>query len=291
MKRNLFSLVLLSLGILLTSCGKSYQVEVKRVFNANDLSQISINHYSQDNNQYEDITVTDSDDIAYVYSKFSVEYTDGVERKSFSTDKSSCIEIYDVNFSFKATERAEYNIKYYVYSHVDGAVLYPDNSAYSFYGNAKYSTFEMIKSYLEQKSPYLYSLFPWIYGINKSDVDYMISGSTLGTISPTFSSFNSWYINSSESQIETAISTLRNTRVKKTDDPMWAGVGNQILTIFLKDGTSKTLSSCANGFTFDGQYYELQTSLPSFSKIYGRQFLPQAISDFKLYKGEEELTY
>lgn len=136
LQKLLFASLLLFLPSL-SSCGGNYPLTISRDFDANDVKAISIDYYDNDikpsGKYYYYFYQTEF--VQKVYDDFSTEYVKKENRVNYKTDINDCLWIYNVIFQLNSGD--SYEIKYYVYSHVDGTVVYPNGIAHAFYGNAK----------------------------------------------------------------------------------------------------------------------------------------------------------
>ena len=136
LQKLLFVLFLLFLPSL-SSCGDNYPLTISRDFNVDDVKAINIDYYDNDiepsGHYYYYFYQTEF--VQKVYDDFSTEYVKKENRVNYKTDINDCLWIYNVIFQLNSG--GSYEIKYYVYSHVDGTVVYPNGIAHAFYGNAK----------------------------------------------------------------------------------------------------------------------------------------------------------
>lgn len=134
--------------LILTSCGGGYTKCQKLDFSYNQVDSMEIRYYSSEKGWNEDLVLSEENDIRFAYEQFEVLYTKESKRQNYSYGEKDCDLIYDVKFSLSSELNSVYNIKYYVYSHVDGTVVYPSGDAYEFYGNALYRTFDNIQKHI-----------------------------------------------------------------------------------------------------------------------------------------------
>ena len=145
--------------VTLSSCGGNYAKTITRDFEAEELREISLTHYSKEKKSTESLSVDTIMDIEYAYGQFKTEYVKENPITNYKTGENDCLEIYNVSFKFLKTSISECRIDYYVYGNTDGTVVYPDGTAYSFYGNAKCDTYDDIVDYLDSKKSKLSSLY------------------------------------------------------------------------------------------------------------------------------------
>ena len=180
----------------------------------------------------------------------------------------------------------------------DDLVVCTNNERYAVnnYTNIAQRFYEFVSSYMENDDPIVPStsrpvslayVYPWIYSLQKENIDYAVCEQTRGSISPHLDVFDKHFITSGEADIQALYDFLTTTTVVKTQDPHRDGGGVAILTIYLKNGGRYGLIAYYGGFTDDnGDYYEYQTAFPKLETEYGVSFLWHALWDMQLYQGD-----
>lgn len=140
----------------LAKCGGSFNKRITRDFTADQVNSISLKHYSSDSKNEESINTDKDYEIFRIYDCFREEVVNSVSLLAYETSLDFCIETYEIEFTLKDLTTSL--IKYYVYDHTKGTVVYEDGLAYSFYGNAKYETFTYLKEYFNSNKE-LYSIY------------------------------------------------------------------------------------------------------------------------------------
>lgn len=275
--------------VMLSSCGGNYSKTITRGFEVEELKEISLTHYSKEMNSTESLSVDTIMDMEYVYSQFKAEHVKESPITNYKTGKSDCLEIYNVSFKFLKTSISECRIDYYVYGSTDGTVVYPDGTAYSFYGNAKCDTYDDIVDYLDSKKAKLSSLYSWVDDVKLGNIESVINYRGLGSISPSYQKYalNTFYQANGSEDIDKAYKFIKEAVVSKQTGPLLNGVGSQTLIYNLNDGTAHSITQIAMGFYVDDIYYEFE-NFPSFSAYYGNSFLKHC--DFEVFKNGTDLN-
>ena len=126
----------------LISCGGNYPLTIKRDFVPLEISSIRVDYQDRNSTSNEFFYFYKYSCIHDVYEMFSEEHVKTENRTNYKTELKDCQFIYNVVFDVNFTN---YEISYYVYSHTDGTVVYPDGTAHAFYGNAKYGLIKPLR--------------------------------------------------------------------------------------------------------------------------------------------------
>ncbi|MGI6714539.1 MAG: hypothetical protein ACOX3K_05825 [Bacilli bacterium] len=153
MRKTLFTLTFLS-SFFITSCGGNFPYQIQREFSVDDVAFIEAFFYGGKHPDYQGVEkeyhFDQKEVVAKVYQEFSREYVKEKTRNRYRTNREDCLYIWVINFGLMSNDH--YEIQYYVYSHTDGTVVYPDGAAHAFYGNAKNKTFnQRIDDYFQEQ--------------------------------------------------------------------------------------------------------------------------------------------